>query len=109
MNMTRISVNSNIHFGKPCVSGTRITVQSVLELLDAGLSFESIIQDYYPDLQVTRIDRYADLIALRNSLAAFNREVSAIKTQRVSKSISNEVSSGISLRVMRSYLPSRRR
>jgi uncharacterized protein (DUF433 family) len=52
MNMTRISVNSNIHFGKPCISGTRITVQSVLELLDAGLSFESIIQDYYPDLQV---------------------------------------------------------
>jgi uncharacterized protein (DUF433 family) len=52
MNMTRISVNSNIHFGKPCISGTRITVQSVLELLDARLSFESIIQDYYPDLQV---------------------------------------------------------
>jgi uncharacterized protein (DUF433 family) len=52
MNMTKISVNPNIHFGKPCVAGTRITVQSVLELLDAGLSFESIIQDYYPDLQV---------------------------------------------------------
>lgn len=48
----RISVNPQIHFGKPCIAGTRITVQNVLELLDAGLSFEEIIQDYYPDIQV---------------------------------------------------------
>ena len=48
----------------------------------------------------TRIDRYSNLIILRNSLAAVNREVSAIKTQRVSNSISNDVSSGISLRVI---------
>jgi len=48
----RISVNPNIHFGKPCVAGTRITVQNVLELVTEGLSFSQIIQDYYPDLQV---------------------------------------------------------
>jgi uncharacterized protein (DUF433 family) len=48
----RISVNPNIHFGKPCVAGTRITVQNVLELIREGLSFTQIIQDYYPDLQV---------------------------------------------------------
>ena len=53
--MDRISVNSQIHFGKPCISGTRITVQSVLELLNEGLSFEEIIRDYYPDLQVEDI------------------------------------------------------
>ena len=47
----RISVNSNIHFGKPCVAGTRITVQNVLELIREGLPFTQIIQDYYPDLQ----------------------------------------------------------
>ena len=47
----RIAVNPNIHFGKPCVAGTRITVQSVLELVREGLSFEEIIQDYYPELQ----------------------------------------------------------
>lgn len=46
----RITVNPLIHFGKPCIAGTRITVQSVLELLDAGLSFEQIIRDYYPDI-----------------------------------------------------------
>ncbi|MBW4618129.1 MAG: DUF433 domain-containing protein [Cyanosarcina radialis HA8281-LM2] len=53
--MDRISVNSQIHFGKPCITGTRITVQSVLELLNEGLSFQSIIQDYYPELQVDDI------------------------------------------------------
>ena len=29
----RIAVDSQIHFGKPCVAGTRIPVQSVLELV----------------------------------------------------------------------------
>jgi uncharacterized protein (DUF433 family) len=46
----RIVVDPEVHFGKPCVAGTRITVQSVLELLDKDLSFDEIIQDYYPDL-----------------------------------------------------------
>ncbi len=48
--MDRITVDPNIHFGKPCVAGTRITVQSVLELLDEGLSFAEIIENYYPEL-----------------------------------------------------------
>ena len=51
----RISVNPNIHFGKPCVAGTRIKVQDVLELVREGLSFTQIIQDYYPDLEVEDI------------------------------------------------------
>jgi uncharacterized protein (DUF433 family) len=51
----RIAVNPKIHFGKPCVAGTRITVQSVLELLNEGLSFTEIIQNYYPELQVEDI------------------------------------------------------
>ena len=50
--LERIVVNPGIHFGKPCVAGTRITVQSVLELLGEGLSFTEITQNYYPDLQV---------------------------------------------------------
>jgi uncharacterized protein (DUF433 family) len=47
----RIAVNPRIHFGKPCVSGTRIPVRSVLELVREGLSFTEIIRDYYPDLE----------------------------------------------------------
>jgi len=51
----RIAVNPNIHFGKPCVAGTRIPVRSVLELIGEGLSFAEIIRDYYPDLTVEDI------------------------------------------------------
>ena len=51
----RIVVDPNIHFGKPFVAGTRITVQNVLELVKEGLSFAEITQDYFPDLQVEDI------------------------------------------------------
>jgi len=51
----RIAVNPQIHFGKPCVKGTRITVQDVLELVREGLSFDTIIRDYYPDLSADDI------------------------------------------------------
>jgi uncharacterized protein (DUF433 family) len=46
----RIAVNPQIHFGKPCVAGTRIPVQGVLELVRDGIGFDQIIADYYPDL-----------------------------------------------------------
>src|SRR4051812_10601530 len=51
----RIEINPNIHFGKPCVAGTRIPVQNVLELIAEGISFSDIIQHYYPDLQIEDI------------------------------------------------------
>lgn len=51
----RIIINPNIHFGKPCVAETRITVQNVLELIDEGLSFDEIKQDYYPELNTKDI------------------------------------------------------
>lgn len=56
----RISINSNIHFGKPCVAGTRITVQNVLELINEGISFDEIKRDYYPDLQTEDIKACVD-------------------------------------------------
>jgi uncharacterized protein (DUF433 family) len=37
------------------VAGTRIPVQSVLELVVEGISFAEIIRDYYPDLEVEDI------------------------------------------------------
>jgi uncharacterized protein (DUF433 family) len=57
----RIEVNPNIHFGKPCIAGTRITVQSVLELVREGLSFSAIIKDYYPELKVEDIQACTEI------------------------------------------------
>ncbi|MEL6353956.1 MAG: DUF433 domain-containing protein [Cyanobacteria bacterium J06623_5] len=49
--MDRIVVDPQVHFGKPCIAGTRIPVQSVLELINEELSFTDIIRDYYSELQ----------------------------------------------------------
>ncbi len=51
----RITVDPNVHFGKPRVTGTRIPVLSVLELVKEGVSFGQITQDYYPDLGIDDI------------------------------------------------------
>jgi uncharacterized protein (DUF433 family) len=51
----RIIIDSKIHFGKPCMVGTRIPVENVLELVQEGISFKKIIEDYYPDLGVEDI------------------------------------------------------
>ena len=52
---SRIQVSPEIHFGKPCVVGTRITVQNVLELVRENIPFESIVRDYYPALEIQDI------------------------------------------------------
>jgi uncharacterized protein (DUF433 family) len=66
----RIAVRSDIHFGKPCIDGTRITVQSVLELVREGVIPADICRDYYPDLSFEDVQacvQYAiDLIALED-------------------------------------------
>jgi uncharacterized protein (DUF433 family) len=57
-----IAVNPLVHFGQPCVAGTRITVANVLELIEAGVSISEIINEYYPDLteeQIKACVRYA--------------------------------------------------
>ena len=53
--MKKIVVDSKIHFGKPCLSGTRIPVQNVLELIEEGISFNEIVREYYPQLTIEDI------------------------------------------------------
>lgn len=49
-----ISINPNIRFGKPCVTGTRISVGDVLGWLARGMSTEEIIYDF-PELTKEQI------------------------------------------------------
>lgn len=51
----RIAIDPKMHFGRPCVTGTRIPVLNVLELVSEGLAFDTIVHDYYPDLQIEDI------------------------------------------------------
>jgi uncharacterized protein (DUF433 family) len=48
--LERISVDANVCHGQPCIKGTRIMVYIILELLEAGLTPEQIIKEYYPQL-----------------------------------------------------------
>ena len=53
--MQRITVDPQVHFGKPCVAGTRIPVQHVLELVHEGVDSDAITRDYYRELTVDDI------------------------------------------------------
>ena len=61
-----IVIDPKVHFGKPCIAGTRIPVEDVLELIQENISFTEIIEKYYPDLEIEDINacvRYAtDLV-----------------------------------------------
>lgn len=49
----RIVVTPDIVHGKPRIAGTRILVQTILDLVAAGKTEEEIIsEDYYPDLSI---------------------------------------------------------
>jgi uncharacterized protein (DUF433 family) len=50
MTTNRITIDPNIYGGKPCIRGTRITVTMILELIEDGLTFQQIIDNYYPQL-----------------------------------------------------------
>jgi len=42
----RITVDPNIRFGKPCITGTRIGVSDVLDLLAHGADRPEILEDF---------------------------------------------------------------
>ncbi len=50
-----INIDPTIRFGKPCIKGTRITVQDILQWLGSGMSFTEIIEDF-PELKKEQIE-----------------------------------------------------
>jgi uncharacterized protein (DUF433 family) len=50
LKIDRITIDQKVHFGKPCIAGTRIPVYCVLELVQAGIQFNEIISKHYPDI-----------------------------------------------------------
>ena len=50
MKQERISIDPKIMGGKPCIAGTRLTVELILEKLAAGMSYDDLLEDH-PRLQ----------------------------------------------------------
>jgi uncharacterized protein (DUF433 family) len=71
--LQRITVNPSICHGKPCIRGLRYPVETILELLSAGMSFDDVLSDY-EDLE------YPDLLA---SLAFATRIIQVKRMQQV--------------------------
>ncbi len=52
--LSRISIDPNICFGKPCIKGHRIWVSLILDFLVSGMTMAEIIAEY-PQLQTEDI------------------------------------------------------
>lgn len=41
-----ISINQEIRFGKPCIKGTRIAIEDILQWLASGMTNSEILNNY---------------------------------------------------------------
>jgi uncharacterized protein (DUF433 family) len=48
--LARITMHQDVCHGKPVIRGLRYPVETMLELLSSGMSYEEILEDY-PDLE----------------------------------------------------------
>jgi len=62
-----ISINSEVRFGKPCISGTRIAVSDILGWLASGMSYDAILEDY-PQLRLEHIMAALSFAANREAI-----------------------------------------
>lgn len=44
--LSRITTDPEVCHGKPCVRGLRYPVESLLDLLSAGMTFDEVLADY---------------------------------------------------------------
>jgi len=62
-----LSIDANIRFGKPCIKGTRIAVEDILQWLASGMSNAEILNDY-PSLKDEHIRSALAFAANRESI-----------------------------------------
>jgi uncharacterized protein (DUF433 family) len=45
--LSRIAIDPQVCFGKPCIRGHRIWVSLILDLLTSGLTIKEILEEYH--------------------------------------------------------------
>jgi len=59
----RIVIDAKICVGKPCIRGTRLTVDFILELLSSGWSYDQIQKEYEIEVEdILSVLQYAHQI-----------------------------------------------
>lgn len=70
----KITINPKIRFGKPCIRGTRIAVEDILNLIKAGYTFNEILKQY-PVLKkediVAALDYTTSIVLGREEIYSF--------------------------------------
>ncbi|MCC5635225.1 DUF433 domain-containing protein [Nostoc sp. CHAB 5844] len=77
--------------GRPCIAGTRITVQNIIIDFQAGLSPQDIVAEY-PYLSLAQVDAalayyYANQEAMEQEIAQYQAECQAWETKWMSGNI----------------------
>lgn len=62
--LERITIQPDVRSGKPCISGTRITVYDILEYLAGGMTEAEILEDF-PSLEQDDLRAVLAFAALR--------------------------------------------
>ena len=52
--LSRITIDSEICHGKPCIRGMRFPVEVILDMLGSGMTYDEIIEDH-PNLEIDDI------------------------------------------------------
>ncbi len=55
MSNGKVSADPAIQGGRPCITGTRITVDAVCGLIEAGFTLDAVLAEY-PGLTATDVD-----------------------------------------------------
>ncbi|MCP1381839.1 DUF433 domain-containing protein [Runella salmonicolor] len=68
--LERITIDPELCHGKPCVRGMRWSVEVIIDMLGAGMSFDEIVEDH-PELEqedILACLNYAKLLVSGRSL-----------------------------------------
>lgn len=72
----RITVNSEISFGKPTIRNSRYTVELILDLLSSGMTNKEILEDY-PALEEDDIKACLHFAAKLLSVKSISKVIAA--------------------------------
>jgi uncharacterized protein (DUF433 family) len=76
-----ITINPEVRFGKPCIRGTRLAVEDILNMLRAGWTIDEILKDY-PDLTKRDIEAVLEFATKTTQLVSDLTNLGLVKIKK---------------------------